>query len=202
MRARLVLLLLIMGVLSAACGYAKVSTGSLTPNSWTSPAKLACGRSFFPKGQLAQLRAKFGSTMQCFRFRQHDQWILVGNGATANRRGETDIGPMVAVETCRNLECLDPDAAHPFAAFKVSYPPNSLVTMDLQATHGSNVLVLANCHLFDFDTTTLKWYPDSHATIERLLSGQVAAPIATSPPIGGLAAYDGAMPTQYENTCR
>lgn len=177
-------------------------TPTAVPASWKSPATIACGATFFPQGQMSSLQQKFGYDLSCFRFTGQDQWILVGSGQTANRRGMTNIGPMVAVDTCTTSTCLSPDAEHLLSSFQLSYPPNPAITLGLQTTYGTNVLIIANCNTFAFDTKTLQWYPESTATTQNLLAGKNAMPIATGALISAQTAFDGQMPPMYANACR
>ena len=202
-------LITLSSILLAACGYTATHTPAVpspptAPVSWESPARVECGPAFFAPGLMSRLREKFGNSVMCFRFAGQRQWILVGDGQTPNTRGMTDGGPMVAVDTCRTAACLDPNARHELSDFRLSYPPNPVITLKLMATHGTNVLVISNCTYFDFDTTTMRWYFESPKVTHELLAGKGSRlkPVPTSPPLNAQTVLDSdQMPPQTFRWC-
>lgn len=160
---------------------------------WPSPAMVHCGATFLSESAQSQLSNRFGS-ISCFRFENHNQWVVIGDGMATFGDGSTPGGAMVAVATCTEAgesTCLDPNATHDFGDFTVSYPPDPTTwPVALQTTFGGRLLYVedGSCGLFTFDLSDHQWYGRSPAVINSLLEGKGASTVATPPPQRGSTA--------------
>lgn len=132
--------------------------------SWLSPPMVDCGDTFFSEPTRSQLSDRFGS-IDCFRFENRDQWVVMGDGMARSGAGPAPGGPMVAVETCAGADestCLDANANHDFGGFTVLYPPDPMAwPVKLQATFGGRLLYIQDgprCGLLTLDLSDRHWY--------------------------------------------
>ena len=147
--------------------------------------------------------------ISCFRLTGQDQWILLGSGTSASAPGPagTPGGAMVAVERCQggDATCLNPDATRSFGSFMVTRPPDPLgEPLELQAVAGASVLLLSNaqCGLFSFDASSLRWYGGTSSAVHALLTrpGQ-QQPMAATPVMTGSQALGARPPAGPPAAC-
>ncbi len=172
------------------------------------PGVTSCGPAFFTPGEARQLTSAFG-LISCFRLTGQDQWILLGSGTSGSAPGlaGTPGGAMVAVERCQggDATCLNPDATRSFGSFMVTRPPDPLgEPLELQAVAGASVLLLSNaqCGLFSFDVSSLRWYRGTSSAVHALLTrpGQ-QQPMAATPVMTGSQALGARPPAGPPAAC-
>ena len=167
---------------------------------------ISCGSTFFDATTWAALGDDFGS-IECFRFVNGTKWVVFGNGLslTSPRPEPSSKGAVIAVDACATGDsgCLDPNSAHDFGRFSVTYPPGSMSGKStLVGTAVGRFLDIANsCMVLTFDLDSMSWYHTDPAELAKLHSGASVAPVFRTPPmVTGATALKTAPPSSLQ-TC-